>query len=135
MENEVFSSNYFTVEIDGIQTDRFFSCEGFEVETSVYEVEESGLNTSTHKRVGSTRYPNLVLKKGVNSNNELINWFQSNEKGKIDRKTLSVVLIHSSGVELKRWNFFRAFPCRWKLQTLDTQDNACPVEIIEIAHG
>jgi phage tail-like protein len=134
MKDEVFSSRYFTVEIDGIQTDRFFSCEGLEVETGVYEVEEGGFNVSTHKQIGRTRYPNLILKKGINSNNELINWFQSNESGKRERKTLSLILMHSSGVEIKRWNFFRAFPCRWKVQILDAQDNNFPIEIIEIAH-
>ncbi|GHV55824.1 phage tail protein [Spirochaetia bacterium] len=134
MENEVFSSYYFTVEIDGIQTDRFFSCEGLEVESNVYEVEEGGFNTSTHKHIGRTRYPNLILKKGINSNNELINWFQRNESGRRERKTLAVILMHSSGVEIKRWDFFRVFPCRWKVKTLDAQDNSFLVEIIELAH-
>ncbi len=135
MENERFSSYYFTVEIDGIQTDRFFSCEGLEVETSVYEIENGGLNTTTHKFKGRTRSPNLILKKGINSNNELINWFQSNHDGKFEKKTLSVILMDNSGVEMKRWNFLKAFPCRWKVQTLDIQDNTFPIEIIEIAYS
>jgi len=134
VKNEIFSSYYFTVEIDGIQTDRFFSCEGLEVETGVYEVEEGGINSSTHKRIGRTRYPNLILKKGINKNNELIDWFQSNESGKLERKTLAVIYMHPSGVEIKRWSFFRAFPCRWKVQTLDVNDNSFPIEVIEIAH-
>ena len=134
MSNEVFSSYYFTVEIDGIQTDRFFSCEGLEIDTKVYEIEEGGYNTSTHKRIGSTRSQHLVLKKAINKNNELIRWLQRNETGKFERKTLSVIQMHPSGVEIKRWNFYRAFPCRWKVQTLDVQDNSFPVEIIEIAY-
>jgi phage tail-like protein len=59
MKAEVLSSYYFTVEIDGIQTDRFFSCEGLEVDSNVYEVEEGGYNMSTHKRIGHTRSRNL----------------------------------------------------------------------------
>ena len=39
----------FTVEIDGIETARFQKCEGLESETYVYEIEEGGLNTTTHK--------------------------------------------------------------------------------------
>ena len=134
MKDEFLSSYYFTIEIDGLQTDRFFSCEGLEVEANVYEVEEGGYNTSTHKRLGRTRYPNLILKKGINSNNELIKWFQSNQEGKVERKTLSVIYMHPSGVEIKRWNFFKTFPVRWKVQTLDVQDKSFPIEIIEIAH-
>jgi hypothetical protein len=44
MVGEKLSSYYFTVEIDGIQTDRFFECEGLEMEVMVFEVEEGGLN-------------------------------------------------------------------------------------------
>lgn len=134
MGNEVFTAYYFNVEIDGIQTDRFFSVEGIEVEADVYEIEEGGLNVSTHKYVSRNRYPNLVLKKGVNSNNELIKWYQSNQTGPLVRKTLTVKLMHPSGREIGRWDFYRAFPCRWKVQTLDVQDKTFPVEIIEIAH-
>lgn len=79
MNDDILSSYYFTVEIDEIQTDRFFSCEGINVETDVIEFEEGGYNTSTHKRIGQTRYPNLILKKALNSNNELIKWFQAGE--------------------------------------------------------
>jgi phage tail-like protein len=135
MENEIFSSYYFTVEIDGIQADRFFSCEGLEVETSVYEIENGGLNTTTHKFHGRTRSPNLILKKGINNNNELFKWFQNNQDGKFEKKNLSVVLLDSSGIEIKRWDFLRAFPCRWKVQSLDVHDNSFPIEIIEIAYG
>jgi len=135
MANETFSSYYFTVEIDGIQADRFFSCEGLEMETRVYEVEEGGYNMSTHKRIGQTHSKNLILKKGINKNNELINWFQSNQDGKFEKRTLTVIQMHPSGVEIKRWNFYNAFPCRWKVQVLDTQDTSFPIEIIEIAYG
>jgi len=135
MGNEVFSSYYFTIEIDGMQTDRFFSCEGLELETSVYEIEEGGYSTSTHKRIGRTRSQNLILKKTINENNELINWFQKNQTGSIEKKSMSIIKMHPSGVEIKRWNIYKAFPCRWKVQTLDAQDTSYPIEIIEIAYG
>jgi len=134
MENELFSPYYFTIEIDGIQTDRFFSCEGLEVETEVYEIEEGGYNTSTRKLIGRTRYPNLILKKGINRNNELLRWFKNNQNGDFERKTFSVIQMDSSDVEMKRWDFFRAYPCRWKVGVLDANDNSFPIEIIEIAH-
>jgi phage tail-like protein len=67
------------------------------------KVEKGGHDTSTHKRIGRTRYPNLILKKGTNGNNELINWFQSNKNGKLERKTLAVIQMYPSGVEIY-WN-------------------------------
>ena len=56
----------FTVEIDGIETARFQKCEGLEAETYVYEVEEGGLNHTTRKFRGRTRFPNLILEKRNN---------------------------------------------------------------------
>ena len=135
MKDEVLSSYYFTVEIDGIETDRFFSCEGLEMEAKVFEIEEGGYNTSTHKRLAGNRSPNLILKKGINSNNELVKWFQSNmQDKKLEKRTISIIHMHPSGVELKRWNLYNAFPVRWKVQTLDVNDNTFPIEIIEIAY-
>ena len=125
----------FSVEIDGIEIDRFFECEGLEMVATVFEVEEGGHNTSTHKRIGQNRSPRLILKKGVNNNNELINWFQSNiNDKKLERKTVSVILMDSSMEEIKRWDLYRAFPCRWKCSTFDASDNSFPIEIIEIAY-
>jgi phage tail-like protein len=135
LDNEVITAYFFVVEIDGIQTDRFFECEGLEMETSVYEIEEGGLNTSTHKRMGRNRSPNLILKKGISKNNELIKWFQKNTNGNFERKDISVILMDSSFEEIKRWDLHRAFPCRWKGPSLDVYDNNYAVEMIEIAYG
>jgi phage tail-like protein len=131
------SSYLFTVEIDGIETARFQKCEGLEAETYVYEVEEGGYNTSTHKFYGRTRYPNLILEKGITENEALFKWYKETvlEDRKIERKNGSVILKDAQNNELKRWNFFRAFPCRWigpRLETNLGSDYA--VERIEITH-
>ena len=127
----------FTVEIDGIETARFQKCEGLEAETYVYEVEEGGLNHTTRKFRGRTRFPNLILEKGITENESLFSWFKETclENKKLERKNGSVALKDTEGNEVKRWNFFRAFPCRWigpKLVTNLGSDFA--VERIEIAH-
>jgi phage tail-like protein len=135
MNDEILSSYYFTVEIDGIQTDRFFECEGLEMAVTAYEVEEGGYNTSTYKHIGNNSSPKLILKKGINNSNELIDWFQSNQNGKFERKNISVVLMNFSMEEIRRWDLYRAFPCRWKCSTLDANENTYLVETIEIAYG
>ncbi|MDR2719005.1 MAG: phage tail protein [Treponema sp.] len=134
MCNETLSSYFYMVEIDGIQTTRFLECYGLEMGFSVFEVEEGGLNTSTHKFKSHNRYPNLVLKKGVNNNNELLKWYQKNINGNFERKNISVILMDSSLGEIKRWNLFGAFPCRWKGPSLDVYDNKYAIEMIEIAY-
>ena len=133
-DDSKLSSYLFYVEIDGIETARFQKCEGLEAETESFEYEEGG--GEVHHFQGRTRYQNLVLEKGINDNNELFNWFQSITKDeKIERKNGSIVLKNTDGEELKRWNFFRALPCRWIGPKLDAKDRSSfAVERIEIAH-
>jgi len=136
MEDSRRTSAYlFTVEIDGIETARFQKCEGLEAETYVYEIEEGGFGT--HKFSGRTRYPNIVLEKGINDNNELYNWYKQTllEDRKIERKNGSIVLKDIENNEIKRWNFFRALPCRWIGPRLDARlTSEFAVERIEITH-
>jgi len=136
-DNQRLSSYIFTVEIDGIETARFQKCEGLEMETYIYEVEEGGYNTSTHKFLGRTRYPNLILEKGISPNNALYRWYKETvlEGRKVERKNGSIVLKNSENKEIKRWNFFRAIPCRWIGPRLEVNlGSEYALERIEIAH-
>lgn len=136
-ETTVTHAQYFAVEIEGIQTAKFFKCEGLEVETYVYEVEEGGLNTNTHKFFGRTRYPNIILEHGVTDNTELFNWYKDTvlSDKKVERKNGSIILFSPDGKEeIKRWNFFRAFPCRWVGPKLGQDVHGAAIERIEIAH-
>jgi len=135
--DDILTPNYFTVEIDCIQNDRFFICEGIEMATNLHEIEEGGLNTTTHKHIAGNRSPRLVLKKGVTKNSEVVNWFWRNieKKNKFERKNISIVLMNSALEEIRRWDLYRAFPCKWKLDILDVNDNTYLVETIEIAYG
>lgn len=127
------SSYFFIVEVDGIQTARFQKCEGLEGETEVIEYEEGG--GEIHRFKGRTRFPNIILEKGINDNDELFKWHKQVVDGTIERKSGAIVLCNLAGEEIKRWNFFKAFPCRWVGPKLDTHDpNTFAVERIEIAH-
>lgn len=133
-QEETLSAYSFFVELDGIETARFQKCEGLEAETETFEYEEGG--GKVHHFQGRSRFPNLILEKGINDNNELFKWFQSITKDeKVERKNGSVVLKNNQGEEIKRWNFFRAFPCRWIGPKLDYKDpSTFAVERIEIVH-
>ena len=133
---ESFTPKYFGVEIEGIQTAKFTHCEGLEAETYVYEVEEGGLNNNTHKFFGRTRFPNIVLENGVTSNNDLYKWHRATvlSDKKVERKNGSIIMYNAAGKEVKRWNFYRAIPCRWVGPRLGKDVEGIAVERIEIAH-
>jgi len=123
------------VEIDGIQSGRFLECDGMGIETEVIEVEEGGIKGFTRKFPGKTKIYNIILRKGVSNNNELFEWYQSSIKGNSEKKTLSIRLMNHADVEIKRWDFFKAFPVRWKGPNLDAYDKDFAIEMIEIAFG
>ncbi|MCK4797596.1 MAG: phage tail protein [Spirochaetes bacterium] len=131
-----FIPKYFTVEIEGIQSAKFTKCEGLEAETYIYEVEEGGLNTNTHKFFGRTRFPNIILENGVTDNNDLYNWYKDTvlSDKKVERKDGSIIMFNLAGEEIKRWNFYRAIPCRWVGPKLGKDIHGIAIERIEIAH-
>lgn len=121
----------FFVEIAGIETARFQKCEGLEAETESFEYEEGG--GEVHHFQGRTRYPNLVLEKGINDNNEVFNWFQSVTKDeKVERKNGSIVLKNNDNEELKRWNFFRVHYHAVGLDRNSTQKTEVPLLLNEL---
>lgn len=131
-----FLPSYFTIEIEGIQQGKFFKCMGLEAETYVYEVEEGGLNGTTHKFLGRTRFPNIVLENGVTASNDIFDWYHDTAltDDPIERRDGSVVLYDTGGEEVKRWNFFRGLPCRYVGPSLGRDAHGCAVERVEIAH-
>lgn len=134
-DDSKLSPYLFAVEIDGIETARFQKCEGLEAETEIIEFEEGG--GEVHHFHGRTRYPNIILEKGISDNDELFNWYKNTllEDRKLERKTGSIVLKNNQDEEIKRWNFFKAFPCRWIGPKLDYKNkDTFAVERIEIAH-
>ncbi len=131
---ESLLSSFFVVELNGIECGKFSRCEGLEAETYIYEVEEGGFNSGTHKFFGRTRYPNIVLENGITENNDLFDWYcETLSEDKVERKDGSIILRNSADEEVKRWDFFRAIPCRWVGPTLASNMNGCAVEKIEIA--
>jgi phage tail-like protein len=135
-KKETFIPKYFGVEIDGIDCAKFMKCDGLESETYIYEVEEGGLNTTTHKFFGRTRYPNLILENGVTDNKDLWDWYKKTvmTEDKVERKDGSIIMYNAGGKEIKRWNFYRAIPCRWVGPKLGPDVHGVAIERIEIAH-
>jgi phage tail-like protein len=131
--------DYFNVQIDGVDVGNFSNCEGLEAETYIYEIEEGGDNTHTHKFLGRTRFPNIILEKGITDNNELFKWFNDTCRTdeKVERKSGTIILYtvgeNEQKKEVKRWNFFDALPCRWVGPSLSSGTHGVAVERIEIA--
>lgn len=120
----------FKIEIDGVIQGGFKEITGLESEVEVIEYKD-GDDPVIRKRAGKAKYRNIVLKRGVVSDASLLHWFQSVLAGKTDRKSGSIIYLDREGNEVVRYNFFEAWPCRWKAPELNSQSDTHTVEEIE----
>lgn len=81
-----------------------------------------------------TKYTNLVLKRGLTDSDALWRWHQDVVAGRINRRTVHVILLDSTGSDTWRWSFEEAYPVKWSSTELKADSNSVEFESIEIAH-
>lgn len=133
-KKDPYASYRFRVEIDGIISAGFTECSGLQWETEYEEYREGGVNDYVHKLAKLTKYPNLVLKRGITDSDELWNWYRDVVNGKIQRKNGSIILIDYQGNEPWRWNFTDAYPVKWNAADLKSDSNTVEIEALELVH-
>lgn len=127
-----FVSSKFRVEIEGVTVGAFKSVSGLDSETEVVEYRD-GNDLHIRKRPGRTRYANVVLKRGmIAENTELWDWYQAVRNGRVERKSVSIIVDGDDGSEKFRYNLFEAWPCRWKGLELDGTSEETLTEEIEM---
>lgn len=124
----------FWVEIDSLLVAGFTEVSGLQSEVEVEEFREGGVNDYVHRLPRITKYPNIVLKRGVTSSDNLWNWYEKVTEGNINRKNGSIILLSQQGLELWRWNFFDAYPVKWAGPELRSSSSEVAVETLEITH-
>jgi phage tail-like protein len=122
------------VEINGTQTAGFSEVTGLEARTETEDFREGGVNDYVHKIAKETRYSNVTLKRGITDERTMWDWCNAVRSGRVERKTLSVILMDSQRNEKWRWIFRDAFPVKWNATDLSGSANAIVVESMEFAH-
>jgi phage tail-like protein len=124
----------FLVEIQGIIVGGFSEVSGLQAETEIEDYREGGVNNFVHKLPKVTKYPNLVLKRGLTDSTELWEWHQNVVAGQVQRQNGSVILLDNTRSEKWRWNFAAAYPVKWVGPELKADGNTVAVEMLELAH-
>lgn len=124
----------FAIEIEGVTQGAFTACDGLEASIDVVRFADGEINAVLErKRPGRARYANIVLRRGSVNSTNLWDWFKLALDGRVERKAGSVIVCDDTGKEIYRYNFFEAWPCRWKSLTLSTEDPGTLVEELELA--
>ena len=137
-EQHPFTGFRFKVEINGVVQAHFSSVSGLSIETEVVPMQQGGNNTYVHQLKGQTKYGNIVLKRGVTTSKEFFEWVRKSvyhETEKPPRVNGLIVAFDDSGKkELAKWEFVRAWPCKFEGPSFDAGSSAALIETLELAH-
>jgi phage tail-like protein len=152
-DKDPYANYRFKLELGSITVAGFSECSGLNIEVKVMEYKEGGNNSTTLKFPEAAAYSNLVLKRGITRDLDLINWqldvvngqFSTNKRPQFSpdknpappdpsQKGIAVLLTNEKGEEVRRWNLIRAFPVKWAGPEFKATGNEIAIETLEIAH-
>ena len=126
--------NHFVLEITGLAIGAFREVTGLQMEREILEYTEGGHNDFVHKLPGRVKYPNLVLKRGVTNQDELMKWFWQTQDLP-ERKDVTVKLVDPATTVMRTWAFKQAFPVKWIGPNLNAGSDTAATEQLELVHG
>lgn len=129
---------YYKVEF-GISSNsndvRFQSVSGLSVEYEYENFREGGENRFEHKLPVRTRYADMVLKRGMVADSEIINWFNRAFRDRQFEPTdINVILMNETGEPLRTWKVAQAIPKKWQVSDLNSTESALVIETMEITY-
>lgn len=134
------SSFHFLVEFTGIDSQNndhaFQSVSGLTVDIDTEEFAEGGENRFKHKFPVKTKYPNLVLKRGVLVDSKVISWCRDAiEDFDFKPIDLTVKLLNEEHQPLMTWNVVHAYPVKWSVEDFNAQESKMAIESVELSYN
>lgn len=123
----------FRVEIDGLPETGFSEVVVPETRIAVVEYREGGDHTSaTRKLPGRAKVGNVVLRRGIDQDLSLWNWFRAVRDGDLDRRNVSIILLDATRAEVRRWAVQHAWPTAYTFGPLEGRGNEVVIETLEL---
>lgn len=114
---------------------RFQTVSGLSVEYDMEEYKEGGENRFVHKLPVRTKYADLVLKRGMLTDSEVIRWFLNAFRDReIKPAEVSIILMNEKGEPLRTWNVVNAIPRKWVISDLNASENSVVIETMEFSY-
>ena len=114
---------------------RFQSVSGLSVEYDYENFKEGGENRFEHKLPVRTKYADMLLKRGMLTNSEVIKWFfKAFRDREFNPTDINVILMNEKGEPLRTWKVSHAIPKKWLISDLNANDNAIVVETMELSY-
>jgi phage tail-like protein len=138
MESNYAVGFYFELSFKG-QDAAFQEVSGISKELSVEEVVCGGENRFKYRLPTVSTSQNLVLKRAlIPEGSQLIDWCEScmNEglANPITTHDVSLSLLNADGQTCVLWTFYNAYPVKYSVSDLKSQENEIVMESIELAY-
>ncbi|WP_298312697.1 phage tail protein [uncultured Aquimarina sp.] len=131
---------HFSVEFTGLSTGdkdhQFQSVSGLTVDIETEEITEGGENRFKHKIPVRTKYPNLVLKRGLLVDSQVVDWCKKAvENFDFEPIDLIVKLLNEKHEPLLSWNIVHAYPIKWSIADFNAEESKVVIETIELVYN
>ena len=114
---------------------RFQTVSGLSVEYDIEEYKEGGENRFIHKLPVRTKYADMVLKRGMLTDSEVMQWFFNAFRNREFVPTdINVILMNEKSEALRTWKVAHAIPKKWLVSDLNANDNAIVIETLELSY-
>jgi len=114
----------------------FQSVSGLTVSVDTEEIAEGGENRFKHKVPVRSKYPNLVLKRGLLVNSEIIDWCRNALENFVFEPTnLIVKLLNEEHQPLLSWNVVHVYPVKWSVSDFNAEENKLVIETLELTYN
>ena len=138
-----FTAFNFAVEIkvEGVATQiceaAFSECDGLEMTMDLKTIREGGNNAAQVRLYGAVNYGTLTLKRGMTSNFDLWNWFESIYEARkpVTRGDVTVSVFSPDGTKENVVFFLeRCLPLKLKAPPLNAKDGIVAIEELQLAY-
>lgn len=114
---------------------RFQSVSGLSVEYDYESFKEGGENRFEHKLPVRTKYADMVLKRGMVVDSEIINWCNRAFRDRqFEPADITVILMNEKGEPLRTWKVAHAIPKKWLVTDLNSTENSIVIETLELTY-
>jgi phage tail-like protein len=112
----------------------FRSVSGLKYETEVLDVRAGGVNDSTFRLPGATKWNNITLKRGFSGSSGFMRWREEWLNGKCTRASGSIQQLDTQLNVITTWSFEEAWPVKWEISDFDATKSELSIETLELAH-
>jgi phage tail-like protein len=126
------SGTHFKLEIDGVIVGGVHTIDAVDSESDVVFTPNSGAPGVTASP-GAVTVQSVSIERGYSANQEWYKWRKAVLDGKVDRRSMSIIILSDTGQEIARYNFFECWPTKYHGPALSkAKSSAHATEKIEV---